>query len=115
MSFVTRVIGDAHIIEARGRITIGNDALLRDAVQTAVARGSRSIIIDAQNVTVLDSSGAGELVAAHLLLRDLGGRLVLARIAPKAGGVLLATRLTGVLEIHDSLEGALLALDDLAA
>ncbi len=97
------------VLEAPARLTIGRgDVELRTAVHSALDEGHRSIVLDMENVTRLDSSGVGEIIAAHLLAQELGGRLVLARLSPRAGGVLAATRLTGVLEIHDSLEGALL-------
>lgn len=100
---------DTLVLEAPARLTIGwGDATLRKSIHSALEEGHRSIVLDMENVKRLDSSGVGEIIAAHLLAQELGGRLVLARLSPRAGGVLAATRLTGVLEIHDSLEGALL-------
>jgi anti-anti-sigma factor len=97
------------VLEAPARLTIGRgDAELRATIRSALDQGYRSIVLDMENVRRLDSSGVGEIIAAHVLVRDLGGRLVLGRLSTRAGGVLAATRLTGVLEIHDSLEGALL-------
>ena len=113
MPIVTREIDEALVLEVSGKLTIGfGDVQLREAIQSAVDVGHRSIILDLDGVRVLDSAGTGEIVAAHRLLEELGGRLVLTRLSPKVGGVLLATRLTGVLAIHGSLEGAIL---DLAA
>lgn len=105
--------GSTVVLELSGRLTIGRgDSDLRQAIDDAIAANARSIVLDAAGVSLLDSSGAGELVAAHKLLQSLGGRLSIARMSPKVGGVLVATRLSGVLDLHDSLEGALL---DLAA
>ena len=99
------------VLEAPTRLTIGRgDAELRRLVESALAEGHRAILLDMASVKRLDSAGIGELVAMHLLVREAGGRLVLSRLSPRVGGVLAATRLTGVLEIHDSLEGALLEL-----
>ncbi|MBZ0113255.1 MAG: STAS domain-containing protein [Thermoanaerobaculia bacterium] len=111
MPVVSRVIEDSLVIEASGRITIGQgDALLRDAVVAAVESGHRKIALDLSEVRALDSSGVGEMVAAHRLVQSVGGRLVLAGLSSKVGGVLAATRLTGILEIDSSLDTALLSL-----
>lgn len=111
MNISTHSHGSTTILELTGRITIGRgDVQLRESIQEAVAAGSSSIVVDAAGVTLLDSSGAGELVAAHRLMQELGGRFAIARMSPKVGGVLVATRLTGVLELHESLESALLEM-----
>lgn len=111
MPVVSRIIDNSVVIEASGRITIGQgDALLRDAIVAAVDSGYRKIALDLSEVRALDSSGVGEMVAAHRLVQSVGGRLVLAGLSPKVGGVLAATRLTGVLEIDSSLDTALLSL-----
>jgi len=113
MAYNTRELDNAIVLEPVGKITIGHgDVLLREAVNGAVDAGHRRIIVDMDNVRTLDSAGTGELVAAHRLLEELGGRLVLTRLSPRVGGMLVATRLSGVLEIHESIEGAIL---DLAA
>ena len=109
MNIISTQHGSTHVLELSGRFSIGRgDSDFRQAIDDALASGARSIVIDAAGVSLLDSSGAGELVAAHQLLQSLGGRLSIARMSPKVGGVLVATRLTGVLDLHDSIEGALL-------
>lgn len=100
---------EALVLPAPARLTIGQgDRELRRSIQAALGEGYRAIVLDMENVKRLDSAGIGELIAAHLRVQDRGGRLVLGRLSARAGGVLAATQLTGVLEIHDSLEGALL-------
>ena len=111
MPVISRVTDETVIIEVSGRVTIGiGDVLVRDAIQEAVQQGHRQIVVDLAGVRALDSSGVGELVAAHKLLRSLDGRLVLTRLSSRVGGVLAATRLSGILEIEGSIEGALLSI-----
>ncbi|HVS04485.1 MAG TPA: STAS domain-containing protein, partial [Thermoanaerobaculia bacterium] len=84
------------VLEAPTRITIGlGDSELRQMIQDALAEGYRSIVLDMEAVKRLDSAGVGELVALHLLVRQLGARLVLCRLSPRVGGVLAATQLVG--------------------
>lgn len=102
-------IQETLVLDAPARLTIGaGDAELREAIRSALDQGYRSIVLDMASVRRLDSSGVGELIAAHIEVEQLGGCLVLGRLSERVGGVLAATRLTGVLGIHDSLEGALL-------
>lgn len=97
------------VLDVPARLTIGRgDTELRESVRSALDQGYRSIVLDMAKVKRLDSAGVGELIAAHLRVREMDGRLVLGRLSPRAGGVLAATRLSGVLEIHHSLEGAML-------
>ena len=111
MPVISRVNNSTVIIEATGRLTIGRgDALLRDAIQDAVDRGFVSIILDFSDVRFLDSAGIGEVMAGHRLLQGLGGRLILAGLSDKVGGVLAATHLSGILEITGSVDSALLSV-----
>ena len=111
MPVISRVSDNTVIVEATGRLTIGQgDALLREAIQDAVDRGFKSVILDFSGVRFLDSAGIGEVMAGHRLLEGFGGQLVLAGLSPKVGGVLAATRLSGVLEITASVDSALLTL-----
>lgn len=105
MPLTTREHDDAIILHASGRITAGNgDGLVREAVQTAVDHGCHTLVIDLHDVSSLDSGGTGELVAAHLRLQSLGGRLILTSPSPKVSNVLLTVSLTDILEIHDDLQ-----------
>ncbi len=110
MSLQTSHQSKTAIFTAPSRLTIGRgDAKLRDAVSKAIDEGQRTVIIDLGEVRYLDSAGVGEIMAAHRALESLGGQLILARLSPKVGGVLAATHLSGVLEITESLDSALLA------
>ena len=104
MSLVTRELDDAVVLHPSGRITAGHGgSLVREVVQTAIDRRCHAVVIDLHDVSALDSGGIGELVAAHLRLQSLGGRLVLTGLSPKVTKVLLSMSLTDLFEIHDDL------------
>ena len=98
------------VLEIRGRVTIGHDAQLRDAIRQALDGGTRNVLLRMRYVTRLDSSGIGELVAAHTTVRRGGGRLLVAELPPKVAKVLQITNLLGVIELYDHMDGALAAL-----
>ena len=100
--------GDVTILEFDGRLTIGRgDVVLREAVHKALGEGRTKILLVLDKVKALDSSGVGELMAARTSVIRRGGRLKVAKLSSKVENILSATQLTGVLELHDSIEEAL--------
>ena len=108
MKITERRSGDVVILEFSGRLAIGDgDSQARDRIATLLAAGERKVLIGMAGVTVLDSSGVGELVAAHNAATSAGAKIRLAQLSPRVGEVLKITQLIGVLEIFDSLEEGL--------
>lgn len=100
------------VIDVKGSLTIGHDARMREAVGEALTGGARNIVLDLERVTRLDSSGVGELVAAHTSVTRGGGRLLLVGLSPRLATILQITHLMGVLETYDDAPAALAALDE---
>ena len=48
------------VIDIAGRVTIGHDAKMRDAITEALDAGARNIVMNMERVIKLDSSGIGE-------------------------------------------------------
>ena len=96
--------GNVVVLELAGRLSIGEgDGQLRDRLATLIAGGEKEILINMSGVTVLDSSGVGELVAARLAAAEAGSKIKLAELSPKVGDVLRITQLIGVFEIFDTV------------
>lgn len=66
------------------------------------------VVLDLQNVTFLDSSGLGAVVAARKLLGE-GRQLELSGLNPAVEKVMRLTRMNSVFPIHDSVDKALIA------
>ena len=95
------------ILEPAGKITIGvGDIALRDAVDEALAAGSKNILIDFSRVTRMDSSGMAELVAAYKRISEGGGHLKLLRLPSNIRDVLGITQIARVFDIFDDEEEA---------
>jgi anti-sigma B factor antagonist len=67
---------------------------------------SRQIVLDLGNVTRIDSSGLGTLVALYASARKVGGDIKLANLGNHIKEALRITRLVTVFDIFDRTEDA---------
>ena len=100
------------VVEIAGKVTIGHDAKMRDAILKATNEGAQNVLLKMDRVTKIDSSGIGELAAAHQRITDSGGRFLLVGLADKLATPLIYTALIHVLERYPSVEEALAALEN---
>lgn len=108
MKIDKRQEGDVQILEVAGKITIGKgDVAVRDAVHTAIAGGSRKVLLDLGGVTAMDSAGVGELVSAYTTVNNRGGELKLVNLPAKVSDLLQITQLITVFEVFDEEQEAL--------
>ena len=99
------------VVDIAGKVTIGYDAKMRDAINEAREAGAQNILLNMRGVTRLDSSGIGELVAANSSITKDGGRLLLVGLPQKVATVLQVTNLLGILELYDDVDEAIAALE----
>ena len=104
---------DITVLVITGRVTIGaGDIDVRETVQSALASGSRKLVLDMSGVTKLDSSGIGELISAYTSVKNRGGGMAIAGLSPRLATVLQVTQLVGILDLHDTVAAAAAALGD---
>jgi anti-sigma B factor antagonist len=89
-----------------GDIDINSAPRLREQLGALRAAGQQAVVVDLADVTFLDSSALGALVAAHRDLTGLQGELRLAAPRPNVGKVFAITRLAEVIPLYDSVEAA---------
>lgn len=107
MKITARQRDGVTILDLKGKITIGvGDVALRDSVQEALAAGAQNILVNLKDVSTIDSSGIGELVAAYTTVTNRGGKLRLFGIPPKVSDILQITQLVTVFDILDDEEEA---------
>ena len=107
MNVNVRQNGDVTILDLRGKITIGSgDVALRNAIQEVMNSGAKKVLINMNDVSTIDSSGIGELVAAYTTVTNRGGKLKLVGLPPKVSDILQITQLVTVFEVMDSEEEA---------
>jgi anti-sigma B factor antagonist len=110
MEVTVRQEGEVTVIRAAGRMTIGEPgANLLETVRNELEGGNRKLVLSLAQVNRIDSSGIGELVAAHASAGRNGGELKLAALSPKLATVLQITQLMGVLESFESETDAVMS------
>lgn len=107
MQLETQDRGDVRLVTvAEPRIDAAIAIHFKEAVRAAAGEGSRRVLLDLSEVTFLDSSGLGALVAAMKLLGP-GRRLELAALQASVERVFRLTRMDTVFTIHPSVAEAL--------
>lgn len=97
-----RKVGDVTVIDAVGRITLGEGASsFRDTVRDLVAKGEKQLMLNLAKVTYIDSSGIGELVSGFTTVTNQGGQLKLLSLTKRIQDLLQITKLYTVFEVFD--------------
>ncbi|HSL16766.1 MAG TPA: STAS domain-containing protein [Methylomirabilota bacterium] len=108
MKISKRDVGNVTVLELKGKVTIGSgDVLLRETIEETVHQGANNVLVDLGGVSKMDSSGLGELVAAHNLVTDRGGRIALANLPSNLYDVLGVTRIISVFDVFDDVDEGL--------
>lgn len=103
MKFNTRQNGDVTILDLSGRITIGSgEEALRNATQEILNNGAKKVVIHMAGVTMIDSSGIGELVSAYTTATNRGAKVKLANLPAKVSDILTITQLITVFDVFDT-------------
>jgi len=98
----TRQVDDVTVIDVSGRITLGEgSSVIRDAIRDLVANGKKKILLNLGDVTYIDSSGIGELVAGYTSVANAGGTLKLLSLTKRVKDLLQITKLYTVFDVHD--------------
>jgi anti-sigma B factor antagonist len=110
MKVATRQVDGITILDLSGRITLGEGSVtLRDAVHDVLAKGSKKILLNLENISYIDSSGIGELVSGFTSVRNAGGELKLLNLTKKVHDLLQITKLYTVFDIWDNEASAISA------
>jgi len=108
MKVDVRNTDDVIIVDLDGRLVLGvGDEILRDVVNELLAEDWKKIVLNLRKVTIMDSSGIGEVVASWKLAKRFGASLKLLRPAPQIQRTLRLTQLLPLLEVFESEEEAL--------
>ena len=79
LQILIRESGDVTILDLQGRSTIdgGESELLDSRLRQLFANSVRKLLLNLVNLTQVDSSGVGAIVAAYVFLKRQGGDLKL--------------------------------------
>src|ERR1700680_731019 len=108
LKITTRQSGGVTIMDAAGRITIGAGAdHLRDKVRELAASAHKKQLLNLAEVSYIDSSGIGELVAGFTILSNQGGSLKLVSLTPRVMELLQVTNVLTIFEVFDDEASAI--------
>jgi anti-sigma B factor antagonist len=83
-----------------GRIVLGEESKsLREKLKGLIAEGKRQIVLNMDNITYIDSTGLGTLVAAQVSAKTHGASLKLCNLGKKFQELLQLTKLVTVFEV----------------
>jgi anti-sigma B factor antagonist len=107
LKITDRVVDGVAIEALEGRIVLGEESnALREKVKSLLA-GQKKIVLNMTNVTYIDSSGLGTLVASHTSARAQGATLKLCNLGSKFQEILQVTKLVTVFEVYPSEAAAI--------
>ena len=104
-----RQVGNVTVLDMNGNLRIGEgSAVLHKAIRRLLEKGHNRILLNLESVAYIDSSGLGELVAAHVALSKSGGHIKLLHLTKRVRELMMITKL---LTVFDAYEDEAEALD----
>lgn len=108
MEIQTRVADNVTILDIHGDITFSEgSAELHRKVQSLLELGVKNILLNAQGVIHIDSSGIGQLMNSYTTVKKEGGQLKLLNLTKMLYQVLSITNLLGVFSTFDNEQKAI--------
>ena len=102
VKLTTRQVGDVTVVDAVGRITLGEGAsTFRDSIRDLVASGNKKLLLNLAEISYIDSSGIGELVSGFTTVANQGGTVKLLNLTKRVQDLLQITKLYTVFEVFD--------------
>ncbi|MGI8664556.1 MAG: STAS domain-containing protein [Jatrophihabitans sp.] len=98
LSLNERAVDPHLIVEVRGEVDVHSAPALRDRLFQVLDAGNRSVVVDLNLLSFIDSTGLGALVAARNHAKDAASSLLL---VCKSERLLKLFRITGLHEVFD--------------
>jgi anti-sigma B factor antagonist len=102
---------DSIVIKLQGEVDLYAAPELKDHVNRAIESGKTKLVLDLTDATFIDSTTLGILVSGMKRLRPRGGMLAVLCPDPTMARIFDITGLNRMFSVHDTLDGALAALD----
>jgi anti-sigma B factor antagonist len=102
VKLTTRQVGDVTVVDAAGRITLGEGAsMFRDKIRDLATGGNKKLLLNLAEISYIDSSGIGELVSGFTTVTNQGGSVKLLNLTKRVQDLLQITKLYTVFEVFD--------------
>jgi anti-sigma B factor antagonist len=108
---VRQVSGVVSVVDIRGDVTAGSEDALSDAYASASTPTTRAIILNFSGLDYMNSGGIGMLVMLLVRANRQRQRLLAYGLNQHYRQIFELTRLDEAIDIHDSEDAALVAVD----
>lgn len=116
LKITNREMDDVAVLALDGRIVLGEEtSSLRENVKNLLGKGRKKIVLDLKNVTLIDSSGLGALVAAYSSAKSAGASLRLCNLGARFNELLQITKLYTIFEVSNTEAEAVSAMSNSAS
>ena len=106
-----REMNGVDVLALDGRLELGEaTSALRERVKNLLGEGKKNIVLNLSNVTLIDSSGLGALVAAYSSAKSAGASLRLCNLGSRSNELLQTTKLYTVFDVSNTEEDAVRAM-----
>lgn len=100
------------IINLSGDITLGGgNIFLKQTLRSLAEQNEKKVLLNLSNVTYIDSSGLGELVAGYTAINKAGGELKLLNLTDRVKDLMMITKLLTVFDAYDDEATAVAAFN----
>jgi anti-sigma B factor antagonist len=101
------------ILDLQGKIKLGEGNLeLHQVLRNLVEKGEKKILLNLAEVSNVDSSGLGELIAGYATLQKNGGDLKLLNLTERVNELMVITKLLTVFDSFDDEAQAIASFKD---
>lgn len=115
LSITERKVKDVTILDLAGSIRIGDDSSkLRNALRKIEGDGAKNILLNLAEVSTIDSSGLGELVASFVSIKKNGGELKLFNLTERVSELMVITKLLTVFDVFETEEEAVAGFESVS-
>src|SRR5215831_11996834 len=96
-----RKVDDVAVLDLRGCVTSDRSAYFREGIQELLHGTTKKFVVNLAQVTYMDSSGVGALLAAYKSIRVAGGKCKFVSAPPQVLRTLQRVNLHKVLELFE--------------
>jgi anti-sigma B factor antagonist len=108
MKVSKRLEGDVAVLSLSGKLMGGPDAeSVREIIRDTLEQNTKKILIDLGDVSWVNSTGLGILIASHVTVTNAGGALKLSRVSKRIDQIFMVTKLHTVFDTYESETAAL--------
>ena len=102
VSAKTRQAGDVMVVDLSGRITLGPSATsFAETIRKLAAAGHKNLLLNFADISYVDSSGLGELVATLTAVSKQGGSMKLLNPTQRVREILEITKVNTLFQVFN--------------